>query len=109
MSTIVAIDWNSLAIGTEIGVMAHSALVAVANNVGLVDLALAERTVTEDAVVLLVAARRWCHDFIDWNETVPWVDMASTLDASGAKVPIRTVHAFMANAIDVLPTVNNCA
>lgn len=100
---------DGLAIGTEIGIVTHSALVAITNDVGLITLTLAKRTITEDAVVLLAAAERRCNDLINRNEPVTWVGMASTLDASSAIVPIRTVHAFVANTIDMLLEVSTCA
>ena len=77
----MVIRWKCLAISAEIGIMTYSAFVTVASDVGLMSLAFAEWTVTEDTVVLLGAAQRRGDDFIDWHKTMSWVDLVCTLDA----------------------------
>ena len=108
MSAIVPIRRGCFAISTEVGVMAYGALVAVADDVCLLGFAFAERTITEDAVVPLSTTRRWRNDLIYWDKAMSWMDLASTFDARGAKVPVWTVHALVPNAVDVLPGVNDC-
>lgn len=53
----MAVRWASLTAGTEIGIVAYGALVAVTLDVGLNSVVgVAERTITVDAVVAGLAA-----------------------------------------------------
>jgi hypothetical protein len=57
VSAVVAVRWASLAAGTEVGVVADGALVAVTLDIGLHSVVgVAQRTITVDAVVAGLAA-----------------------------------------------------
>jgi hypothetical protein len=57
VGSVVSIRWASLTAGTEVGVVAYGALVAVTLDVGLNSVVrVAERTITVDAVVAGLAA-----------------------------------------------------
>lgn len=81
MGAIVAIHWDRFTISTEIRVVTYGTFITVSNDVGLIGLEPAERTVTEDAMMFLLMARRWGDDLIDWDKPMSWVNLACTLDA----------------------------
>ena len=88
MSAIVAVVWKSLAAGTEIGVMADSALVAVAHDPILVLLGSAERAIAVDAMVYLFARARYGQGLVYSNKAVTWVGRLGILDTVIAIVPV---------------------
>ena len=89
MCSVVWIGGASLAIGTEIGIVADSALVSVALNICLSTIALAaERTITIDAVVasLVAVGSRQCNHvverLVDGDKPVAWMDKAGVDNAA---------------------------
>ena len=102
MSTIVAVAWDSLAVATEVGVMANGTFVADTRNILM--LILAKWSVTVDANMASVS-HMWFRDrVVDCGKSVSWMNMPSALDTVGAKVPIGTVETLMAYAVDCLVT-----
>lgn len=81
MGAVVAICWICFAISTEIGVVTYGAFVTVAHDVGLIALALAKWTVTENAMMFLATARRWRNDLVNWDKAMSWVNLACAFDA----------------------------
>jgi len=108
MGTVVLISGQSLAIGTEIGVVADSALVAVTlDPKATLRLAGTQRAIATDAIVngrARVMEHR--NGFVDGCETVGGVDEMSRLNAFGAVVPVRAVEALVANSSEGLTRVN---
>lgn len=83
--------------------MTHSALISVTHNISLATFAFAQRTIAIYAIMTLRALCRASLDrLIKRDKVMPWVVVASGLDTGGAVVPVRTVHAFMAYAVNVL-------
>ena len=102
MSTVVAVRRQGLATGTEISVMAHRALVAVAQDEALARSSLAERSITSNAKVD-GSRRHWAaHRFIDRCEAVARVDDVGAFHACRAIVPIGASEAFVAHTDDRL-------
>lgn len=91
-----------LAVGTEVGVMAHGTLVSSAFDIRYAVLVLAERTVTVDTIVAVAAAHRLRKGLVNGNESVSGVDELGALDALGAEVPVGAVQALVAHAVDEL-------
>jgi hypothetical protein len=102
MSSVVAVDWDSLTIGTEVGVVADCTLVTIANNIAAISLVLAERPITVDAIVNLRASRRLGNRLVDWHKTMTGVDMFCTLNARRAEVPVGANQTLVADADNVL-------
>ena len=97
-----------LAVGTEVGVMAHGTLVSSTFDIRYAVLVLAERTVTVDTIVAVAAAHRLRKGLINGNESMPRVDELGALDTLGAEVPIGAVQALVAHTVDeLLATVTN--
>lgn len=102
---VVDIGWASLAAGTEIGVIADSALVTVAADVQR--LGGTQRSITVNTVVERGIGKRTCavdNRLVDGNEAVAWVDELCVWNAGLAVVPVWAVEALVANTIDVLVT-----
>ncbi len=78
----MAIRGDRFTIRTEVGIMTYGAFVTISNDVSPNGLALAEQTVTVNAMMFLAMARRWSDDLIDWDKAMSWVNLACTLDAS---------------------------
>lgn len=89
MSSVVWVCRASLAAGTEVGIMADSALVSITLNICLstIDFA-AERTITIDAVMTSLAAVRSrqgnniVERFVDGNKSVARMDEARVDNAT---------------------------
>jgi hypothetical protein len=102
MSTIVAVAWDSLAVATEVGVMANGTFVADTGNV--LTLILTKRSVAVDANVASLS-HMWFRDgIIDSGKAMSWMNMPSALDTVGTKVPIRAVETLVAYTVDCLVT-----
>jgi hypothetical protein len=87
MSCIVAIARRSLAISTEVGVIAHRTLVSVAYDVAL--LVGAKRAVTVDASVVLLDGAHMFKRSIDGCKAVACMLLASRDYTGRAEVEIR--------------------
>jgi hypothetical protein len=108
MSTIVTVAWDSLAVATEVGIMANGTLVTDTGNVFA--LILAKWSVAVDANVTGMS-HVWLRDgIVDGGKAVSWMNMSSTLDAIGAKVPIRAVETLVTYSVDCFVTsiANRC-
>lgn len=88
MSAVVVLSWKSLAARTEVGVITDSALVANSADVILGRFALAQRTVTEDAIVDFMFSSRFTNSIVNLHEPMSRVALRSSQNAFGAEVPI---------------------
>lgn len=111
MSSVVWVRWTSLTAGTEVGIVADSALISVSLDKGLHSTTrIAERTIAIDAVVASLGSvgsrqnRKIVERFVDGDKSVARVDEASVGVASRAKVPIWAVEALVADAVYVFVT-----
>lgn len=102
MSTVVAVSRQSLTVGTEVCIMTHSALISITHDAGLVAFASAQRSIAVYTKVALQALEAIWDRLKKWDKAMPRMLVASRLDAGGAVIPVRTVHAFMAHAVDGL-------
>jgi hypothetical protein len=105
MGPVVDIGWAGLAAGTEISVIADSALVAVTADVQ--GLRGTQWTITVNTVVERGSRHRACvvgNRLVDGNEAVAWVDELGIWNAGLAVVPVWAVKALVTNAVDVLVT-----
>ena len=98
----MAMIWQSLAIGTEISVVADSTFVAIATNIAMIQLRFAQRAIAVNTVVHLARGRRVGKRFVHGNEAVSRVSMRRSLNTCRTVIPVRAVHAFMAYTVDVL-------
>lgn len=98
----MAVGWQCLAVGAKVGIMAHSTLVSIADNAGLAVFTFAQRSIAVHTEVALRAKRTIWYRLIKWDEAMPWMLVTSRLDTRGTVIPVRTVHAFMAHAVDGL-------
>lgn len=88
MSAVVVVSWKSLAARTEVGIITDSALVANPADVILGRFALAQRTVTEDAIVDFMFPSRFTNSIVNLHEPMTRVAPRSSQNALGAVVPI---------------------
>lgn len=103
VSLAVKVGWASLAAGTEVGIMADSTLVTVTLDV--VALVLAERAITVDTAVSLLASKHGVRNrIVDRHKAVTFVNERSTLEASTAVVPIWAVEALVADTENEIVT-----
>ena len=102
MGVVVPIRGVSLAVGAEVGVMAHSTLVSGALDIRYAILVLTERTVTVDTIVAVAAAHRLGQGLVDRDKAMSRVDELGALDTLGAEVPVGAVEALVAHTIDEL-------
>jgi hypothetical protein len=102
MSAVVRVDGKSLAGGTEVGVVTDSTLVANTGNVGCRSLVAAQRAITEDAVMDLVARVGFGDCLVDGNESVIWMSLLGRLDARPAVIPIGTGQTLVTNTNNTL-------
>ena len=93
---------QSLTVGAKVGIMAHSAFVSITHNAGWVAFIEAQRSVAVYTIVALQALRSIWDNLKEWDEAMPWMFDRGRLDASGAVIPVRTVHTFMAHTVDGL-------
>jgi hypothetical protein len=105
VSLVVLVIRASLAVGTEIQVVADRALVSGATNVGRISVtSIAKRSITADANVNSC----WSTEadirerLVDRRKSVARVTGPDSLDAVGTVVPIRAIKTLVANAKDVL-------
>lgn len=102
---VVDVGWAGLAAGTEISVIADSALIAVAADVQR--LRGTQRPITVNTVVESGIRNRACvvdNRLVDRDEAVAWVDELRIWNAGLAVVPVWAVKALVTNTIDVLVT-----
>jgi hypothetical protein len=78
---VVPVAWVGFAVLTEIGVVANSALVANAFDVGQSLLVLAQGTITVNAVVTVAAVERLGQGLINGHEAMARMDVLGILDA----------------------------
>lgn len=97
---IVLVMWVSLAVGTEIRVVADSALVA--RTLDIVVLILAQWSIAVDADMASLAIARSGDRLIERSETVTWMDEARVLDTFRAVVPVWAVEALVTDTEDWL-------
>jgi hypothetical protein len=115
VSSVVRVRRAGLAAGTEIGIVADSALVSITLDVCLSTIALiAKRAVTVDTVVASLAAV-WSRQggnvverLVNGHKSVARVDEAGVDDATCAEVPVWAVEALVTNTIDVLLLISYC-
>lgn len=99
----MTMGWVSLAVGTEIGIMADSTFVAVALDVCLWRLVLAQWPVAENAKVdIRGGARGVGNRLVQGSESVARMNVGGAENAVIAEIPIGTDKTFMAYTVDVL-------
>jgi len=104
MSAVVVVSRKGLATRTEVGVITDSALVANSADVILGRFALAQGTVTEDAIVDFMFPSRFTNTIVNLHEPMTRVALRSSQNAIGAEVPIGAGQALVTNTNDTLVT-----
>jgi len=95
---------DSFAISAEVGVIAHSTLVANAFDVRHVLLVFAQRPITIDTIVPHSRGVGLGKRLVDRYKPMARMNELGALDALRAEVPVRTVEALVAHTIDELLT-----
>lgn len=106
VGVIVVIRRKGFTAGTEIGVITHSTLVANSSDVALRRLDLAERTITENAIVNFVLTSSFADSIVDLNKAMARVVLRGCQNALRAEVPVRTGQAFMTDANNALDKIS---
>jgi hypothetical protein len=91
MSVVVPVRRQCLTVGTEVSVIAYSALVTDALNIGEDILVLAEGTITVDTNVASTNCDWLGQGLVDGHKTVSRVGRLCGLDALGTEVPVWAV------------------
>ena len=102
---VVRVGRVGLAAGTEVGIVADGALVAVSRDVGLANLGgVAERTIAVDAEVAgtVHVPDPGIRGLVQRDKPMDGVDVPDIDKAGRAVVPVWAVNALVAHAIDVL-------
>lgn len=102
MSAVVTVCGQSFTVGAKVGVMTHGAFVSITHDAGKIVFVGAQRSIAVYTMVALQALRNIGDNFKQWDEAMPWMFDRSRLDTSGAVIPVRAVHTFMAHAMDGL-------
>jgi hypothetical protein len=102
VSAIVVVTRQGLARSAEVGIVAHSALVANTHDVRLISLVLAQRAVAVDTSVASEHRLRLGDRVVDRGEAVTRVLEGCVSDTSAAVVPVGAVQALVANTVDGL-------
>jgi hypothetical protein len=102
VGVVVLVTGVRLAVLAEVCVMAYSALVASALDVGKVLLVLAERTIAVDAVMAATAGEGLSEGLVDGHEAVTRVNDLGALQALRAVVPVGTIQTLVADTVDEL-------
>lgn len=108
MSAVVVICRKCLTVGTEVRIMADSALIADTFNVCRDVLVLAKGSITEDAIVANSSGDGLGQRIINWHKAVAGVCRLGIFDTACAEVPIRAVQALVADAVDELLMLVTC-
>lgn len=106
---VVIVGWASLAVGAEVGIVAYSALVPVSRDVwkGGGARRRAQRAIAADAIMSRTVQ---CADssaagrlqlLVDGHKAMVWVDEWGVGNASGAIIPVGTIEALVADALDL--------
>jgi hypothetical protein len=106
MSAVVVVCRKGLAARTEVGVITDSALVANSVDVTLGRFALAQRTITEDAIVDFMLTSRFTDSFINLHKSMTRVVLRSSQDAIGTEVPIGAGQTLVTNTNDALAKIS---
>lgn len=102
VSGVVVAGWECFTIGAEISVVADCALVAVPTNESLRTFGNAQGTVTVYAIMEL-CSKRWVRNgFVEGHKSMSRVSGRGRFQAARAIVPVRAVHAFVADTVDIL-------
>lgn len=107
VGSVVKVGWASLAIGTEVGVVADCALESVTLDGVVFSISgVAEGSIAVNAVVASrfrsVRQGNVFERLVNGNESMTRVHEPGIWVASGAEVPVWAVEALVANTIDVL-------
>ena len=105
MGLVVGVQGASLAIGTEVEVIADSTLVANATDVSRISTGLSAKwSIAANANVngLGSASPDVGEMLIDWYKPMVRVNEAGILDAASAVIPVRAVKTLVTNTSDVL-------
>jgi len=98
----VTVTWNSFAVATEIGIMTNGTLVPNTSDVFM--LIFAKWSIAIDANMASLSHMWFGDGIVDGGKTVSWMNVSSTLDTIGTKVPIRAVETLVSYAVDCLVT-----
>ena len=102
MGAVVTKRWNSFAVGTEIGIVADSTLVACATDILLAGLAGAGISIAVNTKMHLLMRVEVCNLFEKSSETMTRMDFRGAENTGGAVIPVRAAQALVANTKDVL-------
>lgn len=102
MGLVVFVRGSSLAICTEVRVVADCTLESITTNVVLATLDSAQWTIAVNAEVSLWAWAIQGQRFVERGESVTRVNLCGTEVASGAVVPVWAVQALVTDADDCL-------
>jgi len=91
---------QSFTVGAEVCIMAHSTFVAITSNMLLVSCA--QRTITIDTTMDLLATREILQWDVDRSEAVAWMLLGCSSNAGRAIVKVWTGQALVSNAADTL-------
>jgi hypothetical protein len=101
----VSVGRECLTIGAEIEVVAHRALVTDSSYIPRNWFALAQGSITEDAIVNLVGLRRLGYSLIEWSKSMTRMGFLGTQEALRAIVPVRASEALVTHTDDTLQDV----
>lgn len=100
VSAIVRKLGQSLATSAKVRIVAYGTFVTNSGNICIfLD---AKRTIAKDSTMVLLNTRFLRDRLVEWNKTMAWMILVCHFDALRAIVPVRAVHTFMTNAIDIL-------
>ena len=91
----------SLAIGTEIGVVAHGTLVPIALD-EVAATVFAERAIAVDTRMTATSAGRVIQGFVQWHEAMLRVVSSGRLDTDAAVIKVGTGQALVADTENAL-------
>ena len=96
--TAVLLCRQSLTVGTEVQVVADSALVADTSNIGAARFAGTKRSITIDAIIDLLNSFDLSDRLVQCSKSVSRVGAVSLADTIRTIVPVRAIQALVANA-----------
>lgn len=106
MSAVMVVGREGLAARTEVGVITDSALVANSVDVALSRFALAQWTITEDAIVNFVLTSWLTDSLVNLHKPMARVALRRSQDAIGTEVPIGAGQALVTNTNDALAKIS---
>lgn len=93
---------HGLAVSTEVRVMAHSTLVTRSSDVVWRRLVLAERTITEDAIVDFLLLKGLSDGTVNRSKPMAWVGLRCVRNTVRAVIPVGAGQALVTYTNDAL-------